>query len=133
MTEVRGRRSYGTATLYVHADRNGREIWYGRWRASGRQLNRALGPKRPRGSREGLTQAQAEKELRRMISATQVKPRSGERLGVEEITARYLAHAKRRGRKPSTRQDIASIERRHLRPFFGERPWMRSSPTTYST
>lgn len=121
MTEPRDRRSYGTASLFVRRDRNGTEVWYGRWRANGRQLNRVIGPKRPRGSRRGLTQAQAEAELRRLISATQVKPRSGERLAVEEVTARYLVHAERKGRKPSTRDDIASIERRHLRPFFGER------------
>jgi integrase len=91
-----------------------RDSWY----AGGRRVKRRIGSKRASGSRHGLTQAQAEAELRRLIGATQVKPRSGERPTVEEVTARYVAHAERRGRKRSTCQDIESIERGHLRPFF---------------
>jgi hypothetical protein len=28
------RRSYGTGSLYVHRDGNGRETWYARWRVA---------------------------------------------------------------------------------------------------
>ena len=40
------RRSYGTGSLYIHADARGRETWYGRWHAGGRRVKRTLGPKR---------------------------------------------------------------------------------------
>jgi integrase len=65
-----------------------------------------------------LTRAQAEAQLRRLIEETQAKPRSGERLTVEEVATRYIAHAERRGRKPSTCANIESETRVHLEPFF---------------
>ena len=44
-----------------------------------------------------------------------------ERLDVGEVARRYLIHAERQGRKPSTRQNIESEVRVHLSPFFGTR------------
>jgi len=71
------KRSYGTCRVYVRTDSAGRETFYGAWRASGRRMHRALGVKRPRGSREGLTQTQAEEELRRLMveKAPAARPR----------------------------------------------------------
>jgi integrase len=115
------RRSYGTGSLYVRRDARGRESWYGRWHAAGRRVKRRIGPKRQPGSREGLIQAQAEAELRRLIGEGQAKSRSGEQLTVAQVGAHYIAHAERRGRKPSTRQNIESEVRVHLAPFFGAR------------
>ena len=112
------RRSYGTGSLYVRADSSGRETWYGHWRANGRQVKRRIGDKRATGSRDGLTRAQAEGELRRLIAETQVARRAGERLTVDEVAARYVAYAERRGRKESTRQNVESEVRVHLAPFF---------------
>lgn len=63
------RRSYGSGSLAVRADSAGVESWYGTWWADGRKVKRKLGPKRPAGSREGLTAAQAERELRRRIDS----------------------------------------------------------------
>ncbi len=40
------KRSYGAGSLYVHTDVAGRELYYGRWRRDGQQLNGCLGPKR---------------------------------------------------------------------------------------
>ena len=62
-----------------------------------------------------------EAELRRLISETEVKPRAGERLNVEEVSRRYRLHAERQGRKRSTLQNIESETRVHLVPFFGDR------------
>ena len=121
-TEQANRRPYGTGSLYVRADRNGREAWYGHWRANGRQVKRRIGEKRATGSRDGLTRAQAEAELRRLIE--EVRPpalRTGERLTIQEAARRYLLQAERRGRKPSTRQNIESEVRVHLAPFFRDR------------
>ena len=42
----------------------------------------------------------------------------GERITVEEVSRRYVAHAERRGRKLSTRENVESETRVHLAPFF---------------
>ena len=96
------RRSYGTGSLIVRVDRGGREAWYGKWRANGRQVMRRIGPRRGGAVRDGYTRPQAEAELRRLIAATQVAPAIGELLTVEEVGDRYRAQAERRGRKRST-------------------------------
>jgi integrase len=116
------RRSHGTGSLSVRLDGNGRETYYGSWYANGRRVKRRIGPKRPRGERTGLTRAQAEAELRRLIAETQVRAQVGERLTIGEVGTRYVEHAKRRGRKLSTQKSIESIVRVHLVPFFGEQP-----------
>src|SRR4051794_25510364 len=114
------RRSYGTGSLIARRDNNGREVFYGKWRANGRQVMRRIGPRRGGEAKDGLTVRQAEAELRRLIAETTVSaPTVGELLTVEEVGRRYLAHAERRGRKPSTRRNIESEVRCHLAPFFG--------------
>ena len=54
------RRSYGTGSLIVRRDANGRETWHGKWRTNGRQVMRRVGLKRTEGARDGLTRPQAE-------------------------------------------------------------------------
>jgi hypothetical protein len=71
------RRSYGTGQLYVHTDAQGREIWYGRWYIGTKRIKRAIGPKRRPGTRDGLTRAQAEAELRRRMEATEAPTGTG--------------------------------------------------------
>jgi integrase len=87
-----------------------------------------LGPKRPQGSRQGLTRSQAEAELRRrMEEALVVSSRSG--IALEEAGNRYITHlATVMERKPTTIQDYSIILRRHLVPFFGERPLAKVGP-----
>ena len=53
------RRSYGSGRLYVHTGASGTESWYGSWHVGGRRIKCKVGPKRQRGSREGLTRPQA--------------------------------------------------------------------------
>src|SRR4051812_26068326 len=112
MTEKR--RSYGSGSLIVRRDRAGRETWYGKWRRSGRQTMRRIGPKRGGAAKHGLTRAQAETELRRLMSEVSVVPSVGELLSVQEVAQRYIAHAERRGRKKSTRKNVESEVRVHL-------------------
>jgi integrase len=116
------RRSYGSGRVYVRADSAGRETYYGTWWSNGRRVNRKLGHKRVRGGRDGLTAAQAEAELRRLMG--QVKPSAAvqERLTVIEVARRYVENAQRRGRKPSTCANIESEVRVHIAPFFRAKP-----------
>jgi hypothetical protein len=113
------RRSYGSGRLYTRSDRNGRETYYGSFYVNGRRINRRLGPRRAPGATNGLTQPQAEKELRRVMEIAAPSVRlGGERMTVEDVSARYIAHAERRGRKLSTRENVESETRVHLGPFF---------------
>jgi hypothetical protein len=90
------RRSYGSGRVYVRTDSAGRETYYGSWWVNGRRVNRRLGAKRVRGSREGLTAAQAEAELRRLIR--EVEP-SASRALIGSTWGR-LAGATARTRRP---------------------------------
>ena len=113
------KRSYGSGSLFAHRDARGQETWYGKFRAGGRQVKRRIGPKRPAGSREGLTRAQAERELRRLLEGElKVVPQHG-RVTVSEAGECYLGHLESLGRKRSTLQDYASTLRVHLAPFLG--------------
>ena len=58
------RRSYGTGSLIIRTDSNGRPTYYGRWRADGRQVMRRIGIERADGASDGRTRPQAEAELR---------------------------------------------------------------------
>jgi integrase len=112
------RRSYGTGSLYP--SENG-QTWVGHWRSNGRQVKRIVGPIRQPGSRQGLTRTQAEATLRELIAETEVRPRVGERLDLDQVSRRYRLHLERKVRKRSTVQNVESEVRVHLVPFFGEK------------
>jgi len=46
------RRAYGSGRVYVRKGSAGQETFYGSWWTNGRRVNRRLGVKRARGSRE---------------------------------------------------------------------------------
>jgi len=116
------RRSYGTGSLYIRVDRHGRETWYGKWRASGRQVKRRIGDKRATGSRDGLTRPQAEAELRRLTAeARPVAARVGVTLTIVELDRHYRDYLTKRGRNPATLRAVESGTRVWLAPFFGDR------------
>jgi integrase len=115
------RRSYGSGSLFVRSDAAGVESWYGSWWSDGRRVKRKLGAKRPAGSRDGLTRAQAEAEMRRRIEATQVVL-NGYGIELAEAGARYIAHLETvLERKPTTIQDYRIILKLHLVDYFEER------------
>lgn len=115
------RRSYGTGSLIVRADSAGRETWYGKWYANGRRVKRVIGRKRAEGSRDGLTRAQAEAELRRLMVEVQVVAPVGHSLTVAAAGERYRRHLKRAGRKRSTIVAVESALRVHLVSFFTDK------------
>jgi integrase len=97
------RRAYGSGSLYPH-----RGSWYAKWYVGTRQIKRKIGRQRKRGSREGLTKAQAEKEMRRLMR--ELKPTPQERLTLREVGDAYIAHVRDfLERKPSTVQDYEGI------------------------
>ena len=97
------RRSYGSGSLFVL-----RGSWYAKWYVGTRQIKRKIGRQRKRGSREGLTKAQAEKEMRRLMREVKATPQ--ERLTLREVGDAYIAHVRDfLERKPSTVQDYEGI------------------------
>ena len=80
------RRSYGSGRIVVRTDGRGVETFHGVWRSDGRQIKRKLGLKRPRGGREGLTTAQAERELRRLMDERIPTVARGDRLTLAEVS-----------------------------------------------
>ena len=120
------RRSYGTGRVYVRADRNGRETFYGSWYANGRRVNRSLGPRRETDARDGLTTTQAETRLRELIAREDVAgPVRGDVLTISDLGARYTKDLQRQARKKATLTALESILRVWLIPFFGERDLRR--------
>lgn len=118
------RRSYGSGSLFVRRNAGGGESWYGKWYSGGRRVKRKIGPKRERGSRDGLTRAQAERELQRRVESERAIVRTGLTVGMAgDIYVEHLEHVLER--KPSTLGDYRSILRAHAIPFFGERPLER--------
>jgi hypothetical protein len=115
---VVARRSYGTGSLFVRANRRGEETWFGQWRIDGTLVKRRIGPKRRSSGDDGLTKAQAERELRRVIESMTVVPTV---MDVGEAGRRWLAHLEAIGRRRSTLMDYESAVRIHLVPFCGAR------------
>ena len=76
------------------------------------------GPQREPGSAVGLTRAQAEAELRRQSGEEQERP-VRERLNLQALGERYLAHKETLGLRKSTLKDYEGMLRTHLVPFFG--------------
>lgn len=115
------RRGYGTGHLYTKSG-----AYYGRWRTvDGRMLNRKLGAIRAPGTREGLTRAQAERELRRLQEAEAARPPRA--AGAERQTVKDAADSLRRklaleGARKSYLEGCESMQRVHIAPRLGDRP-----------
>jgi Phage integrase, N-terminal SAM-like domain len=108
--------------LFVRLDRRGRETWYAKVRVGGRQVKKAVGPKREPGGTDGLTRSQAEGRLRKLIGELEASPRIAEQTAVDEAGKRYFRHLATLGRRRSTLENYESYLRVHLVPSFGEAP-----------
>src|SRR3954453_19287340 len=103
---IPGRRSYGTGSLFVRRDSAGQETWYAQFRSGGRLVKRAVGRKRAPGTHDGLTRAQAEAALGRLVDEVAAAPPPAERVGVAQAGERYLHHLEVvMQRKPTTIHD----------------------------
>lgn len=115
----KARRPRGTGSLFIRTSRDGHRQWYAKWRHGPRQIKRALGPVREPGAKVGLTRAQAEAELRRLLTGAASTSAAREQLSLAEAGERYVLHVERfRARKRSTVESYRMMLRRHLGPFF---------------
>jgi hypothetical protein len=115
----RQRRSNGTGSLRLQTRADGQEIWYGRWHAGGRRLNRRIGPKRRRGTGRGLTRTEAEAELRRMM-ASERPPTPEANVPFTAAAEHMLRHLEALERKQTTLTNYRSILRAQLIPSLGD-------------
>ena len=121
-------RSRGTGSLWARSDLRGIESWYGQWWVGDRRVRRKLGLKRKRGSSDGLTRAQAERELQRAIEGTR-RVAIHRDATVEDTGRALLRHLESLGRKPSTVNEYESYLRVHLASFFGNTRLDRIGPS----
>lgn len=113
------RRDHGSGTLYPVTDAKGAEWWFGRWHNGKSRPNRKIGLVRKRGSKEGLTQTEAEKRLREMMDAEPPPPAMENT--VIEGSERLLRALKVKGLKPTTLATYGSLFKTHVQPPpFGE-------------
>ncbi|MGI8439859.1 MAG: tyrosine-type recombinase/integrase [Thermoleophilaceae bacterium] len=120
-TEASPRRSYGAGRLYTRTDLNGRETFYGSWWIDGRRVNRRLGLKRTPGERDGLTRAQAEAELRRLMATVRPAPGADRGMTVRDLSMAYRAHLEALGRKRTTLAGVESVQRVWIDRVLGDR------------
>jgi hypothetical protein len=106
----------------------GAPSWYGSWWVGTTRVKRKIGLKRTAGNADGLTRTQAERELRRRVEATVVVAQ-GQRRTIGEAGDAYISHLENvMERKRTTIADYRGYLRRHLAPFFGDRPMDRIDP-----
>jgi integrase len=120
-TSAPRRRSNGTGTLHVQTRTDGRQLWYGRWYAGQRRLNRRIGLKRKPGSGRGMTKVEAEAELRRMMLADR-PTQAGDEITFATATELMLRELEEIGRKQTTLANYGQILKCRLLPRFGEIP-----------
>jgi hypothetical protein len=119
MSATKTKRAYGSGALEIREDKYGREVYYGRFRAGGKQTTRKLGLKRRPGTPTGLTKRDAERALQKLIDAETTIVSAADRVDLKTCGGRYLEHLDQvMQRKATTLQDYEIILRRHLVPFF---------------
>jgi integrase len=116
---ISGRRGRGQGSLFVKTDGAGRATYYGKWRVGQRQVMRRIGPRRKPNTREGLTQAQAEAELRRLMSGEVALVSRDERQRLVDVCELLATRKEALGRKRATVDAYRSWNRVHFGPFFG--------------
>ena len=113
------RRSYGTGQLIQKGGN-----WHGRWSVPGGRRQRKIGPVRSSGSRDGLSQKQAEARLREMMSEDRRRTPQpkGSTLSVADMGARLKTELERQGRKRSHIESVRYHLSKHIDPTLGTLP-----------
>jgi integrase len=118
------RRGYGTGSL-----RQVGRSWIGSWYGpDGRKVQRKVGAARTPGERDGMTKAQAERELARMRQQDSIVLANASQATMQEAGEELCRALEIRGRKKSHRLTVASDLRKHIVPFFEGRDLARLTP-----
>jgi integrase len=118
------RRGYGTGSL-----RQAGRSWIGSWYGpDGRKVQRKVGAARTPGESDGMTRAQAERELARMRQQDAIVIAMAKRATMQEAADELCRALELRGRKKSHRLTVASDLRKHIVPFFDVKDISRITP-----
>ncbi len=118
------RRGYGTGSL-----RQAGRSWVGSWYGpDGRKVQRKVGVARTPGESDGMTRAQAERELARMRQQDAIVIAATSRATMQEAGTELCRALEIRGRKKSHRLTVASDLRKHIVPFFEGKDLARVTP-----
>jgi len=107
------RRVRNTGSLRIIGDH-----WYGRWYVGRKRIERALGPVRRPGTREGLTRSQADAKMRKLMGEATVAPDEGITMAL--AGDRLLAQLRRKQCAPSHIETVDGHLRCHLIPYVDE-------------
>ena len=114
------KRSHGSGHLYVKYG-----SYYGRWRGvDGRLVNKRIGKVRTRGQKDGITRADAERGLRRLVEAEARRPApapSERSPTVDAVADELRGRLAIEGARLSFRQNCESMQRVHVSPAIGKR------------
>jgi integrase len=114
------KRSHGSGHLYVKWG-----AYYGRWRGEdGRFVNKKIGKVRTRGENDGITRAEAERGLRRLVEAESRRPAPAVQeppRTVDQVADELRERLAVEGARPSYRQNCESMQRIHVSPAMGKR------------
>ena len=113
------KRSHGSGHLYVKWG-----SYYGRWRGvDGRLINKKIGKVRTRGAKDGITRAEAERGLRRLVEAETRRPPPVEESlrTVDQVADELRERLALEGARLSYRQNCESMQRVHISPAIGKR------------
>ncbi len=115
------KRAHGTGSLTKRTNVGG-DVWVGQWRTDGKIIKRRIGPVRKKGSRNGMTETDANRELARLMAEHEPAPADLPATDTTVIEAGkgLIAEVTRLGRKRATLNDYESMLRVHLTPFFKE-------------
>jgi acetyl-CoA acetyltransferase family protein len=114
MSATTTKRAYGSGSLEIRQDKYGRDVYYGRLRAGGRQTRRKLGLKRSPGESTGLTKRDAERALQNLIDNETTIVSAADRVDLKTAGDRYLERLDQvMRRKATTLQDYEIILRKH--------------------
>jgi integrase len=118
------RRPYGAGSLYTRTNANGSETYHGRWYVEvgsrRKQVRARVGPKRPPGTRDGLTQRQAEDKLRALIAERQSEPVRPDDKTLGWAADRMFATLERKN-EPGTIDGYRRDFNNHVRPRLGDK------------
>ncbi len=117
---VVAKRSYGTGQLHIKQG-----AWFGRWRTSdGRRLNRRLGPVRERGSANGLTRHEVEREFHKLREREETRPQStvARRVTIQDAGDSLRRKLAVEGARKSYLDGCESMQRVHIVPGLGNAP-----------
>lgn len=121
-TKTKGRRAWGSGSLFEERQPSGRVVWIGQTRVNGKQRQRTLGQKV---GPKAITKRQAEAALREFTKEVEAQAASEARdapprASLSTVANEHLDFLESSDTKATTIADYRGYLRRHIEPHFGD-------------